>query len=52
MTPDLDELKQRIVAGLDETELLDILGLDISDLVDLLEEQIDESSIEIKRALG
>lgn len=52
MIPEIEELKQRIVAGLDELSLLDILGLDISDLVDLLEEEIERSKPELERALG
>jgi len=52
MSPDITELKQRIISGLDEVELLDILGLDISDLVELLEEEIERSKPELERALG
>lgn len=52
MTADIEELKHRIVAGLDVIEFLDILGLDISDLVELLEEQIEESYPELHAALG
>jgi len=52
MTPDIEELKQRIVAGLDVLEFLDLLGLDLSDLVELLEEQIEESAPELHAALG
>jgi hypothetical protein len=44
-----DELKERIVKGLDELELLDALGLDITDLVEILEEQIEENRQELER---
>lgn len=52
MSSDIEELKTRIVAGLDVIEFLDILGLDISDLVELLEEQIEEQVEELRSALG
>lgn len=51
MNADIQELKHRIVAGLDVMEFLDILGLDISDLVELLEEQIEDAYPELIAAL-
>lgn len=52
MTADIEEIKQRIISGLDVIEFLDVLGLDISDLVELLEEQIEDAYPEILAALG
>lgn len=52
MTADIEEIKQRIISGLDVIEFLDVLGLDISDLVELLEEQIEDAYPEILSALG
>lgn len=42
MSPEVQNLKERIVACLDEVEFLDIIGYTIADLVDLLEEEIEE----------
>jgi hypothetical protein len=50
MPADIEELKQRIIHGLDVMEFLDIIGYNLADLVNLLEEEIEEYHTQLSRA--
>ena len=48
----LDELKAKIVAGLDLYQFLDVLEISFSELVDKFEDELEENYEEFVDALG
>jgi hypothetical protein len=50
MHDDIQELKARIVAGLDVVDFLDLIGFTLADLVEVLEEEIEENYTQLDRA--
>jgi hypothetical protein len=52
MSPDIEELKARIVAALDVVDFLDLVGYDLPDLLNIpeIEELIEENKPQLERA--